>query len=159
MFFVSAEETSVVETTKTLDQMFLYLFALCSHNSLSLPSREWAGRLQRETRCLLPGGGDVAPPVSSSSSSSSPLCSARPLSSQWVCWVRSLPDTRLRDLTFTDQQSRARERESGRENSPIPMQPAPSPASSAPRLLWRLNAPLTFPRWISFFFLEGGGGF
>jgi len=44
--------------------------------------------------------------------SSAPLCAATERS---VCWVRSLPDTRLRDLTFTDRKSRKRERERARE--------------------------------------------
>lgn len=65
---------------------------------------------KRETRwgCLLPGGGDVAPPLLIS-----PLCFA--LLELLVCWVRSLPDTRLRDLTFTDRKSRERESKSERE--------------------------------------------
>lgn len=77
---------------------------------------------------MLPEGGDVAPPLLIS-----PLCFA--LLELLVCWVRSLPDTRLRDLTFTDRKSRERERarasereaqrERGREKLE-PVQPATS---------------------------------
>ena len=51
-----------------------------------------------------PAGGDVAPLLFPSC-----LDSARPQLSD--CGVRSLPDTGLRDLTFTDRKSRRRERE------------------------------------------------